>query len=57
MENKMMNILQNMGLAKIGSEITYSPYTKTRKSFCIHKQHYEFPKKIQLALKIVLSIF
>lgn len=51
MENKMMNILQNLGLAKIGSEITYSPYTKTRKTFCIHKQLYEFPKKNTIGFK------
>ena len=51
MENKMMNILQNMGLAKIGPEITYSPYTKTRKSFCIHKQLYEFPKRNTIGFK------
>ena len=51
MENKMMNILQNMGLAKIGSEITYTPYTKTRKSFCIQKQLYEFPKRNTIGFK------
>lgn len=51
MENKMMNILQNMGLLKIDSEITYYPYTKTRKSFCMSKQLYEFPKRNILGFK------
>ena len=46
-----MNILQNIGLVKIGSEITFLPYTKTRKTFFIHKQHFEFPKGNTIGFK------
>ena len=51
-----MIILQNMGLLKIDSEISYSPFTKTRKSLCMNKQLYGFPERNELGFKFC-SVF
>jgi hypothetical protein len=51
MNNKITDVLQKSTLLKNGDEITYYPYTKTRKLVSIQKNNYKFPRNNNLGLK------